>query len=100
MNPLLLAGGGQPHVINFGIRASLNQGTSALLVRNVLMRLWCNARAVSSIACDTESAIDKSVIFVYCEWVCDLPRMFGEFVISGISAKKRGVKRVIWFRVC
>ena len=37
------------------------------------MRLRCNARAVSSIACDTESAIDKSVIFLYCEWVCDLP---------------------------
>ena len=46
----------------------MNQGTRDLLVRNVLMRLRCNARAVSSLACDTESAIDKSVIFVYCEW--------------------------------
>ena len=87
MNPLVLAAGGQPHVVNFSIRASVNQETSDLLVRNVLMRLRCNARAASSIACDTESAIDKSVICVYCEWVCDLPRIFGEFVISGTSVK-------------
>ena len=66
----------------------MNQGTSDLLVRNVLMRLRCNVGAVSSIACDTESAIDKSAMFVYREWVCDLPRRFGEFAISGISVKK------------